>query len=82
MLKLFSVRDAQLGFGTVFTAANDAVAIRTFASAVNSEGSILHDAPEDFSLCRLGEFNEDTGEVFGYLPTVVTTAVSVRKEVD
>ena len=82
MLKLYSVRDAQLGFGTVFTAANDAVAIRTFASAVNSEGSILHDAPEDFSLCRNGEFNEDTGEIFGYLPSVVTTAVSVRKEVD
>lgn len=82
MLKLYSVRDVKLGFGTVFTATNDAVAVRTFASAVNTAGSILHDAPEDFSLCRLGEFNEDTGEVFGYLPSVVADAVSVRKEVE
>lgn len=82
MLKLYSVRDAKLGFGIVFTASNDAVATRTFASAVNSEGSILRDAPEDFSLCRLGEYNEDTGEVFGYLPSVVVDAVSVRKEAD
>ena len=82
MLKLYSVRDAQLGFGGVFTAANDAVAIRTFASAVNSEGSILHDAPEDFSLCRLGEFNEVDGVIVADLPTVVTSAISVRKEVD
>ena len=82
MLKLYSVRDAQLGFGTVFTAANDAVAIRTFASAVNSEGSILHDAPEDFALCRLGEFDEVDGLITPHLPDVVTSAISVRKEVD
>ena len=82
MLKLYSVRDAKLGFGTVFTAANDAVAIRTFASAVNSDGSILHDAPDDFSLCRLGEFNEVDGEITGELATVVATGFSVRKEVN
>lgn len=81
MLKLYSVRDAQLGFGTVFTAANDAVAIRTFAAAVNSEGSILHDAPEDFALCRLGEFDEVDGVIAADMPTVVTSAISVRKEV-
>lgn len=81
MLKLYSVRDAQLGFGTVFTAANDAVAIRIFASAVNSVGSILYDAPEDFALCRLGEFNEADGVISADLPTVVTSAISVRKGV-
>lgn len=81
MLKLYAVRDAQLGFGTVFTAANDAVAIRNFASAVNTEGSILHDAPEDFALCCLGEFNEIDGVIAADLPTVVTSAISVRKEV-
>ena len=81
MLKLYAVRDAQLGFGTVFTAANDAVAIRNFASAVNSEGSVLHDSPEDFALCRLGEFNEIDGVISADLPVVVTSAISVRKEV-
>lgn len=81
MLKLYAVRDAQLGFGTVFTAANDAVAIRNFASAVNTEGSILHDAPEDFALCRLGEFNEVDGVISSDLPVVVTSAISVRTEV-
>lgn len=80
MLNIYAVRDIQLGYGNLFTAATDAVAIRTFSSAVNTEGSILHDAPEDFSLFCMGEFDENAGAIEGFLPRVVTTAVSVRKE--
>lgn len=80
MVKIYAVRDAQLGFMSLFTASNDAVAIRVFASAVNDPHTVMHDAPEDFSLCRLGEFDDTDGIVSSELPTVVTSAISVRKE--
>lgn len=81
MVNIYVVRDAQLGFMSMFTAANDAVAIRNFAAGVNSPGTVMHDSPEDFSLCRLGTFDDDKGCISPELPTVVASAVSVlRKE--
>ena len=81
MVNIYAVRDAQLGFMRMFTAANDAVAIRNFASAVNSPGTVMHDSPEDFSVCRLGTFDEQDGTISPELPVVVASAFSVlRKE--
>lgn len=81
MTFIYAVRDSQLGFSSVFTAANDAVAIRNFASAVNTPGTVMHDSPEDFSICRLGSFDEVDGSISPSLPFVVTSATSVlRKE--
>ena len=81
MVNIYAVRDAQLGFSSMFTAANDAVAIRNFAGAVNTPGSVIHDCPEDFSICRLGTFDEQDGTISPELPVVVTSAFSVlRKE--
>ena len=81
MVNIYVVRDAQLGFMSMFTATNDAVAIRNFASGVNSPGTVIHDSPEDFALCRLGSFDDEKGVISSELPTVVASAVSVlRKE--
>lgn len=81
MVNIYAVRDIQLGFSSMFTAANDAVAIRNFAGAVNTPGTVMHDSPEDFSICRLGSFDEQEGTIFDELPVVVTSALSVlRKE--
>ena len=82
MSKIYAVRDAQLGFMSLFTASNDAVATRTFASAVNDKNTVMYDSPIDFGLYRLGEFNEDDGIVSSELPVIVATAISVKKEVD
>ena len=66
---------------SMFTAANDAVAVRNFASGVNSPGTVMHDSPEDFALCRLGSFDDEKGVISSELPTVVASALSVlRKE--
>ena len=81
MVKIYAVRDAQLGFMSMFTAANDAVAIRNFAAGVNSLGTVMHDSPEDFALCHLGSFDDEQGVISSELPTVVASALSVlRKE--
>lgn len=81
MVNIYAVRDAQLGFSSVFTAANDAVAIRNFVGAVNTPGTVMHDSPEDFAICRLGTFDEQDGTISSELPVVVTSAFSVlRKE--
>lgn len=74
MVNIYVVRDAQLGFSSMFTAANDAVAIRNFASAVNTPGTVMHDSPEDFALCRLGTFDDETGTILSELPNVVASA--------
>lgn len=81
MVNIYVVRDAQLGFMSMFTAANDAVAVRNFVAGVNSPGTVMHDSPEDFSLCRLGSFDDEKGVISSELPTVVVSATSVlRKE--
>lgn len=80
MVNIYAVRDAQLGFSSMFTAANDAVAIRNFASAVNTPGTVIHDSPEDFAMCRLGTFDDEIGVISSDLPVVVASAMSVRKE--
>lgn len=80
MVNIYAVRDAQLGFSSMFTAANDAVAIRNFASAVNTPGTVMHDSPEDFAICRLGTFDDDKGVISSDLPTVVASASSVLRK--
>lgn len=80
MVNIYAVRDDKLGFSTMFTAVNDVVAIRNFASAVNTPGTVMHEFPEDFVICRLGTFDDDKGVISPELPTVVTSAMSVRKE--
>ena len=82
MVNIYCIRDLKLGYGSIFTAVNDDVAIRTFASAVNDKRTIMYDHPNDFSLYHIGEFKEDDGVINSMSPSFLMSAYTVKEEVD
>lgn len=42
---------------------NDKVAMRQFAAAAQKEGTAVNNNPSDFSIWRVGRWNDATGEV-------------------
>lgn len=60
---IYAVRDVKVGFQSVTIQPNDAVAVRGFESTVLSSDSVLFTHSEDFSLFKLGEFDQDSGRL-------------------
>lgn len=79
-MKIYSVRDINVGFNAPFVDINDEVAKRGFAYAVNNTDMIGF-RPSDFDLFCIGEFDKDKGMIVPYdLPELVihaTECVSV-----
>lgn len=46
-----------------FTAMNDAMALRMVATAANDESSTFHQHAEDYSLWRIGSFDQNSGMI-------------------
>lgn len=46
-----------------FFCVNDQVAKRTFQSAASDPNHMFHNHPEDFTLCKLGSFDDSTGKI-------------------
>lgn len=75
-LGVYSVFDRKAAvFARPFVAPNDAMAVRSFLAARQDPSTELAKFPEDFSLHRLGSFDDDTGELFGTTPAVVPLEV-------
>lgn len=60
---VYAVRDLKVGFQSVTVQPNDAVAVRGFESTVINSDSVLFTHAEDFSLFKLGEFDQDSGRL-------------------
>jgi len=82
-INVYSVFDSKAAvFANPFYMANDAVALRGFAGAVNSPESMLYKHPEDYSLYRLGTFDDSVGLLVAEAqPVVMATASSCIKMV-
>lgn len=64
MLNLYSVFDQKAkAYLAPFAMTNDDVAMRAFADTVNDGESPMAKHPEDYTLIRLGTFDDDTGEI-------------------
>jgi hypothetical protein len=62
-INAYSVKDAKSGtFGNPYYAQNDALAARSFEQASNDPNTTINAYPEDFSLYRVGSFNDESGE--------------------
>lgn len=59
--KIYAVRDVKVGFGTPLIFQSDAIAMRAVAASARASDSMLAFAPKDFSLYRLGIYDDDTG---------------------
>ena len=80
-LKIYSIKDVKVGFMQPFYQANNAIAIRSFTNAVNSEQTNnINQNLEDMELWLLGEFDDDTGEIKNEI-SHLCKAVDVKKGV-
>lgn len=63
-VKLYAVLDKTSGvYDGPYPGHNDGVALRNFSNQVTSGQGVLSTNPECFSLWRIGEWNDATGEV-------------------
>lgn len=80
---VYAVRDLKVGFQSVTIQPNDATAVRGFESTVLSSDSVLFTHSEDFSLFKLGEFDQDSGRLIPLdLPVqLIEASACLRKKV-
>lgn len=78
--EMFAIYDAAAGcYRSPMHMKSAGLAIRAFTDAVNAKDNELSAHPEDFTLFRVGTFDDDTGEVTAFKPTPmkVMTALEV-----
>lgn len=76
----YSLFDVKISaYGTPFFAPSDPVAIRSVKPVVNDPSSTLFHSPEDFSLRRIGSFNDASGLIDPILAPVFVCECSALK---
>lgn len=74
---LYSIRDIKNGYDFPKPDQNDATAMRGFAYAINTEGSIMGFAPKDYQLYKVGEFDVDTAKISTFTPVLICEGLDV-----
>lgn len=82
MVKIYCVRDQYTGYGQLFTAANDSVAIRDFRLVLSRKESLMYSNAKDFDLMCLGSFDYELGVIQSEAPVIVASGASLVKELD
>lgn len=80
-LNLYSVFDSKMAsFGHPYATQRDEAAIRSFSDAVNNPAkeNDWYRHPEDYSLYRIGEFDNDSAKLTPCLPEPLITASAAR----
>lgn len=87
MKKLYTIYDnvAQAQLGPIMVFNRDEPAIRIFTDGLADNTTTLGQHPGDYTLLKLGELNEETAAIIGYLqPEIIITGkqwlVFVEKE--
>lgn len=80
MKRLYAIRDQLVGFKDPFVLVNDSVAQRAFATFVNDGKSDLYENPKYYDLYFIGEFDDEKGVLKKAEPTLICSALSVKKE--
>lgn len=79
---VYSVFDAKAAvYGVPFFMPKDGMAVRAFTDLANDSNTMCGKHPEDFTLFKIGEFDDATGQVVGNTPVAVVTAASVVRVV-
>lgn len=83
-LIIFSVFDSKGAFfGKPFFGMNEGSAIRDFGDGVNDgsiKGNSWYAHPEDYSLFRIGTYEDATGEIIPELPKNLITASALKTD--
>lgn len=70
-LGVYCIRDIKAGWLTPNVDQNDATASRNFVHAMKNVNSILYTHPKDFDLFKIGEFDTETGILYGLVEHVL-----------
>lgn len=74
---VYTMKDIKSCYTHPFVDVNDNVAKRNFSAAINSKYSVMNFFPEDYILFRIGEYDDQTGELLPIVPTIVCKGVDV-----
>lgn len=82
VVKMYSLLDGKgKVYSKPFYANNDGEALRSFAEAVNNKDLVCGKYPEDFSLFRVGEWDDNTGMLSpaDIIPVYIAKAIDFVK---
>lgn len=70
---LYQIRDnkAEMVAGPIMAAKAEAVAVREFTKIIRNTDTMPGQHPEDYDLMKIGDQDEETGQVSAQLPTVI-----------
>lgn len=77
---VYAIRDIHTGFMTPTVDQNDASAIRNFRHGCMQSASLMNSHAKDFSLCRIGTYDTETGQIESCLPVHLADATEVFKD--
>lgn len=63
MMEMYAFKDVLIGFMEPFLQQNRAVAMRSFQQTMTNENSGISRYQKDIELWKIGNFNEETGEI-------------------
>ncbi|AXH74087.1 MAG: nonstructural protein [Microviridae sp.] len=73
---VYTVYDSKaLVYGNPFYSVNDQVALRDFSQAAGDPGSLISKAPVDYTLFKIGSYDDTTG-LFDVLPVHVNLGLA------
>jgi hypothetical protein len=62
-LKIYSLKDKKIGFQNLLLFRTEGEAIRAFDQGVNHADHALKRYPQDYELCEIGKFDDETGKI-------------------
>lgn len=78
---LYAVRDDKAGvYNPPVIMVNDAVAVRQFGDLVMRDDNVIHAHAADFTLRRVGSFDDETGQIRNQEPEILATGSDFVKE--
>lgn len=78
---VFSIYDHKAkAYSQPFHMVNEALAIRAFTANVNNPESAISTNPEDFTLYKLGSFDDNSGIFDSMEPQPIIKAIQVKEE--
>lgn len=74
---VYCIKDAKVGWLQPTFETNDDVAMRNFAHAVMSTGTVLTTHKQDFDLFKIGTFDTDSGLINSCIPQFIIGGDSI-----
>lgn len=82
-MNLYAIKDNVAGqFYPPTASVNDNVVLRDVKNLVNKPGSLIASNPDDFTLYKVGEYDERTGIIKALQPDFVVNLVDLKDHVE